>query len=133
MGASEMISAISAIFAGTATLISYWMYRDNKSLRRNDRIMSLRVRACELHSRASNVLSKFVLVTKIGPEPEADSSIMNRYQGLLDITENLDSFLVRAASEATDARLDDMELSLRRIEGELKSNEQKLNLVLDRI
>lgn len=130
MEASEMISAI---FAGIATLISYWMYRDNKFLRRNDRIMSLRVRACELHSRASNVLSKFVLAKKIGPEPETDSSIMNRYQGMLAITENLDALLVRTASEATDAGLDDMELSLRRIEGELVSNEQKLDLVLDRI
>ncbi|EON90556.1 hypothetical protein MARLIPOL_18113 [Marinobacter lipolyticus SM19] len=128
-----MISAISAIVACIATWISYRMYQDNRVLRRNDRIMGLRVRACELHSRASNVLNKFMLAAKFGPEPEADASIMSRYQGMMDITENLDALLVRAASDASNAGLDDMELSLRRIEGELQSNEQRLDLILERI
>jgi hypothetical protein len=133
MDSSEIISAISAVIACIATLISYRIYRNSAAVRKNDRVLGLRVRALELRSRLSAFLSKNREVIDFSPDSERDLILAETADRVLEKLETLSSGIKSRSSDLTEAELDETELMLRECEGEMVPLEHKLDRLLEKI
>jgi len=130
MDSSEIISAISAVMACLATLISYRIYRNSVAVRKSDRVLGLRVRALELRSRLSAFMSKNGEVINSAPDPGRDSIIAQKADRIMEQLETLSAAIKSRSSDLNGVELEEIELVLRECEGELVPLEQKVDRLL---
>nr|WP_297404049.1 hypothetical protein [uncultured Marinobacter sp.] len=133
MNYSLIISGISALIACGALWVSHRNHLATAKLKRRDRQRVIRLGACELNTRASSLLGKFALIESVLPAAQKSKPVKERYAGLLAITENLDALIIKTATDAPDAELDDMEVSLQKVLGAVRESEEQADLILGRI
>jgi hypothetical protein len=133
MDLSEIISGISALTACIATLISYRIYRNSEVARKGEGVLRLRVRALELRSRLSAIVSKRREVVNCLPDYEQDSTLAEKADLLTKQLEAHATAIKLRSSDLSESELDETELMLREFEGDLVPLERSLGRLLEKI